>query len=160
MYENASQPGIKSIGFAIKEPTLDINTDGLHTSGKLTASALRHAGSDSCCASGHFSWHILRWTPFCLAEFFALVGSPVILTSEDLTAPGLLFPGALISIRGMVYSCLPNGVFNNGTVTLDRPFEGENDSHPVLGDLAFVSSYTSTLSSNASAEDVDSALTA
>jgi len=149
------------LGQAIKEPTIFMDHSQIFTSGTLTASSeILQEGSKSCCASGTFRLGLSEPTSQLPGHVFALNGSPVVRTTEDLTENGLLFRGAPIKIGGTMYTILENAyIFDETRIVLDRNYENA-DSPSMNGDIAFYSEFTPMLALDASAVEIDTALSA
>ena len=156
-HSNYATDGTSVFGSVVKEPTLSLDAQQLYTTGALVSTtSITHEGSNTCCVSGSFKLahsDILYELP---GKVFALKGSPVVQTSVDLTTSDLLFRGASIKISNVIYTILENGAFSNATITLDRNFESTDS--PLGGTIAFHREYTPMLPSDASAIEVDTAL--
>jgi hypothetical protein len=156
-HSNYANDGTSIFGSVVKEPTLSLDAQQLYTTGALVSTTtITHEGSNTCCVSGSFKLahsDILYELP---GKVFALKGSPVVQTSVDLTTSDLLFRGASIKISNVIYTILENGAFSNATITLDRNFESTDS--PPGGTIAFHREYTPMLPSDASAVEVDTAL--
>ena len=156
-HSNFATDGTSIIGKAVKEPIVTMDTLQIYSTGSLTTTSLTiQEGSNTCCAQGSFKLAHSIPNVQLPGKIFALAGSPVIQTTNDLTANNLLFRGSFIAINGVTYQLLENGLFSNTTLVLNRNYIGTTS--PVSGDVAHYSEYTSMLPLDASAVSVDHAL--